>query len=193
MRLTLPVLALALAAGPSLAQAQVMPAGPPQAPPVPLEVHSDTPGVTLHEILVEGPRGYYSGRYYDASRPLCTAPCQTALSPGTYRFALSADGDPVRANRLTSITGPSRLDLEYESRNGLRIGGWVGFALSGVLAAGAVVAGTLVWDDGQDDLGLGLMIGAIGVITVGGIIAIPLVAFQDHVEIRSTSITVRFN
>lgn len=185
MRIVLPLLLASMALAPRLAAAQA---------PTPVEVSADREGVTLHQVLVEGPRSHWTGRRYDATQPLCTAPCRLTLPAGTYRFALSDGGEPVRSARLTDVRGPTALHLDYASRSGARAAGWLVFGVGALAGAITALAGTFVaFEDGNDvDLGYGLMIGGLGGIIVAGIASLPLVALNDHVAIRGTSLTGSF-
>lgn len=180
MRTALVLIVFALA--PAGAAAQVTARAP--VAQVPVQVRSASEGVTLHHVLVEGRRSRWTGRYADASRPVCTAPCEMLMPVGTYRFALSDGGDPRRVERLVDLRAPSLLSLEYENRDGLRTTGWAifgGGALIGAITA--LVGALMVLEPDQEDLGYGLMIGGLSAIAVGGLISIPFVGFQDHAEI----------
>lgn len=179
MRLLIVGLSLGLlAAFPTLATAQT---------PVPVTVQGERAGpLVLHHVLVEGRRSRWTGRYNDASRPVCSAPCQVTIPSGLYRFAVSdGEHDPRRVGRLTSIDGPLSLSIDYESRGGLRAAGWAIFGGGAIVGAIITLVGALMLgDNAQEDLSYGLMIGGLSTIATGGLISIPMVAMQDHASVR---------
>jgi hypothetical protein len=182
----------ALSLAPCLAAAQPGAVVAPPGPPVTVDVRAEgREGLTLHQVIVEGPRSHWTGRRYDATRPLCTAPCRLQLPAGAYRFAISEGGDPTRSDQLTDLRGPTQLSLDYQNRAGLRTAGWVTFGVGAVLGAGLAVPGALLLVE-QETLAYGLLFAGLGTIALAGIVSIPFVAFEDHVRITPTSISGQF-
>lgn len=178
LRSLLAILALAAAFGPTAAHAQTVPVR---------VVAEGSTRHTLHRVVLEGPRSRWTGRAADVFEPLCTAPCALQLPLGTYRFGISSDGgDAQRAARLVDLFGPSTLVLEHDDRSGLRAAGWTTFGVFALAAAGLALSMLAVdtSQPGYEGPLYGLAGAAIGTVVLGGVIAIPLVGFQDHVEVE---------
>lgn len=128
----------------------------------------------------------------DAFRPLCMAPCTIEVPRGTYTFGIAVeDGTARRASGGPfNVDAETTFDLEYESREGYRITGWVLFAAAEV-AALAVIASPLAADDIADvDYGPPLIIGTS--LALGGLLTLPLIMFNDHLEVNEVGSGVRF-
>ncbi|MFK7990538.1 MAG: hypothetical protein AB8I08_31240 [Sandaracinaceae bacterium] len=130
-----------------------------------------------------GPGGVAHARGYDF-RPLCRAPCETALPPGNHRLALArGDDTPIPAASL-DITGPATLYGEYTDNVGIRIAGWTTLIVG--VAAGLSMMLFPVFDDAllnSDELYVYLGIGG-GIAIVAAIIGAPLGFVEDAATIR---------
>lgn len=116
-----------------------------------LHLTSEPSGLTFYRLALEGvgvdardwspfrpPTRNFKFKGYE---PLCTAPCDTSLPVGTYRFALAfPDGSPVEAEGELSLNaGPSSLHGRLESHATLRGLGWAAL-IAGVAGGVALTA-----------------------------------------------------
>ena len=114
------------------------------APPAKLHLEATGPDVDFHIRTGEGTvTGFaYLGRYFGGYNAvaqdyehICTAPCDATLPAGTHRLALSQGGhSPVEPSEPVTVTGPATVRGTYDSRQGVRIGGWIllGTSLAGM-------------------------------------------------------------
>ena len=59
-------------------------------------------------------------------KSLCASPCNGSLPAGTYRSAVSLDGEaPVETDERLELTQPSTLRGSYQSRSNIRTAGYV--------------------------------------------------------------------
>jgi hypothetical protein len=159
-------------AAPAPVVVEPAPAAPAVKATLALKLTADA-GTTLHQK---------SG---DTYAELCTAPCEAALAPGTYRLGLSRGGAvvPVVSPVLVAST-TKELVGRYASATPSMIGGAVVAAAS---IAGAVlgIVGTTSTEDGEPTdyvpLGAGVVGGSLG-LAVG--IAMMLVGDSAEVEAR---------
>jgi hypothetical protein len=99
---------------------------PKQRVKAPAEAEHDTSsGLTARLESVDVPITFFARYEMDGAgeyNELCTAPCDTTLTPGNYRFALAAPGgkEPLAAMPTLRITGPGTIRGKYRSRSGLR-------------------------------------------------------------------------
>lgn len=173
------------APAPELPAAPASPRPPPSVGlPIPVEVVTESPGaVTLHNVIIEGGRSFWTGRRQDSTQPLCTAPCQIPLAPGTYRFAISDGGDPQRVSSLTDVRAPLRLHLEWENRESWRIAGWATLGATALATLALVISGAVVLFDDLD-AGVGLVTSGVATLVLGVAISLPLGGFENHAELR---------
>lgn len=194
-------------------------AAPPSDGRIRIGVRSTQPQVTLHQrIAAEVSRGaamsfgvgFGGGGFgvgagsgvgvtpYASSgatyMPLCLAPCELSMTPGTYYFGLSLDdGLPVGDNRPLVVASEStKIVADYTSHEELRVAGWLVGAASflggGALLTWAVVTGSqqcndqggtcVLPDDRVAPAGA-----AVGIMIGGAIIAYVLGSFEDEVEL----------
>lgn len=125
--------------------------------------------------------------------PLCVAPCELAMSPGTYYLGLSLDdGMPVSDNRPVVVApGATAITGAYKSHEELRVAGWlVGtttFLGGGALLTWSVVTGaqqcsttnTCILPDDR----VAPVIGGLSIMVGGAIIAYVLTSFIDEIEL----------
>lgn len=146
---------------------------------------SEAEGLTAHELAGTSQfsvRTYRTfGQVQSASyRPLCMAPCEMEVPRGTYRFGISVgDGDTQMADGGPfNLMDPATLDLEYKSRNGYRIAGWL---LAGAALLVPVVTMAVVPNDtvsGAETVSATLVGSA-----VAGLLALPFILFNDHIAV----------
>lgn len=160
-------------AAPTPAPAEVAPAPAATAKPTLALTFTAAAGTTLHQKAGE------------AYTPLCTAPCEATLAPGTYRLGLSQGGAVVPVASPVSVASTSKeLVGRYASATPSMIGGAVVAAAS---IAGAVlgIVGTTSTEDGEPTdyvpLGAGVVGGSLG-LAVG--IAMMLVGDSAELEAR---------
>jgi hypothetical protein len=134
-------------AGPDKPVAPEAPAPKPAAAPA--EPEPETPS-TLNARLesVDVPIKFFARSETEGVKEfseLCTAPCDAALTPGNYRFALSEPDakEPLTAMPTLRITGPVTVRGKFRSRRGLRAAGGV------TLFLGTIV-GVLLWATASD-------------------------------------------
>jgi hypothetical protein len=111
------------------------PAGAPPGPALPqgakVHVESDQDDVQLlvRTGQVEGEAWGYRGAVAMTARDyanLCTAPCDTHLPLGQHRLALSMHGGHVvEADDPVEVRGPTTVQAHYDSRLGVRVGGYI--------------------------------------------------------------------
>lgn len=166
------------------------------APGVRLRVIGDTDGLTLHELTGTANVTVWTGNGVGSARvdsfaPLCTAPCEHTLAPGTYTLGVSSgDGNAQRAGHsLWSFDHDTTLELEYESREGIRIGGWVIFGVGTAGFLGLTLL-PLATND-YDNLLLYLSIG-LGVYVVTLIPFFIMAFLNDHADIHELAEGIRF-
>ena len=184
---------------PGVARAQPAPApipsSLPASPPAP---QKESEEATVHvigaqddsdvQLLLRTDQGY---------KGLCTAPCHTYLSRGTYRFALSREGGKaIEVAEAVSVSGPGTIRATYESRTGMRTAGWVILVPS---AAAAIAGFTIGLVDTANsfgtDLGAGLsgnpspahsstpwVVAVIGL--VGTLVSLPFILARDHATLE---------
>jgi len=116
---------------------------------------------------------------------VCTAPCDAQLPPGLQRLALSHHGGrTVEADDPVELRGPSTLRAQYESRQGVRIAGYV--VGIGSFAAGLVLIFTnLPTCPPQQSCNFpsAFWAGAV-VIIAGGILGSILAGVGDHAALQ---------
>jgi hypothetical protein len=94
-----------------------------------LRVVASRPGVSLYA----GPPG-------SKLRRLCLAPCETLVEPGRYQFAARyGTGDAILDDTAFNLDKPATIEAIYDTRRGIRIGGWVLFGVGATGALGSAV------------------------------------------------------
>lgn len=182
-------------AGPYIAPAAPAPAPVPTyvAPPPPRTVHvhvdATSEDLTLQQVtgtataVVSSGRGFASVQI-DQFAPLCTAPCDIDVEPGTYTLGVSlGQGNAQRADHnLFTLDRDTSLELEYESREGLRIAGWTTLIVGGLAGLG-IMLGPLL--SGSDDYIVPLIAGGV-VLVVAELVGLILAFQNDHADIRAS-------
>lgn len=172
---------------------------------LPLGVATDAEGAPLVAVHFRGEPGthYYVGPPRaqndafgnlgrvrldaDELRELCQSPCARWLYPGSYSFALSRNGDPVRTPELLSIDEPVELEGQYHSNTLVRTLGYVAMGV-GVVGGSLLIASSLS-DCGSTDgtclqrsanvfIGAGVMLAGL----TGGLI---LTQVKDKAEVSA--------
>lgn len=176
----------------------------PTPPPLPTGIELEVVGegdepITLHRLTGTATVSVWTGRgvgtaSIDAFEPICVSPCTTRIDPpATYTLGLSMGGGTARraGHAMWSLDHDMTLGVEYESREGIRIGGWVIFGLgtAAFLTASLV---PLAIDPGDTE---GLLVG----LSVGlGIYVVTLIPFfimafmNDHADIYELRDGIRF-
>lgn len=178
-------------AGPYVAPQIAAPLPPP--PPARRTVHVHVEGtsddLTLQQVTGTATAVVSSGRGFaqvqiDQFGPLCTAPCDLDLEPGTYTLGVSLGQSTARRadHNLFTFDRDTSLELEYASREGLRIAGWVTFILGAVAGAAIMIAPLAT---GSDDFIPSLIAGGV-VLIVAEIVGLALAFLNDHADIRET-------
>lgn len=141
-----------------------------------LRVRAEEPNLELHRVasqqtaVIATSRGtaHAVGWSFD---PICAAPCDVAIAPGTHRLAVSRDdGSPTIVSGNLRIEQDSDLSLRYVSREIERIVGWATFLGGAGISTGLIIAGTTSNTDG--DAGTALIVS--GSIVAAGSLAVGL-------------------
>jgi hypothetical protein len=109
--------------------------------------------------------------------PICTAPCSASLEPGSYTLALALPGSAPRRAATLELAGGSTVQIQYESRMGVRIGGFVVAIGGGALGLG------LMLTDIDDDLG-GQFWAGCAVTALANVVGWIMAATPDAVDMR---------
>ncbi len=117
--------------------------------------------------------------------PVCVAPCDVELEPGTYTFGVSSGQHPARRaeHDVFRFEHDTSLVLEYESREDFQnVGVVVGTV--GVIGGALTIFGALLPPRAfeEDDL-IALVVGST-ILGIALIVSIPLCLFNDHADVR---------
>src|SRR4051794_16975486 len=113
------LLGVAVAASPSLAQAQSAPA--PSRTPAPVRVFMRNEG---------GPLTFSARAESAHAEPTtCISPCDAHLLPGEYQLKLNG----VAVDDTVELHRPGTLHGEYHSRAGTRSGAWLALNIGGII------------------------------------------------------------
>ncbi|MGC4066714.1 MAG: hypothetical protein QM784_19175 [Polyangiaceae bacterium] len=111
---------------------------------IPVRLTTTTPKTT---ILVEAASASYLSAAgtrvgFSAYAPVCEAPCDRAVIPGTYKLALARDEEELlqASTPVTIADKPVEVEGKITSRAGIRTLGWV-------VGLGGAVAGTYLFID----------------------------------------------
>jgi hypothetical protein len=173
------------------------PTTPPQgyAPPPPaalptihLTFETDDEDVMTHRLVGSAIAGGWGRRGFvrvDAFEPLCLAPCEIDVPPGTYQFGLSqgASGNAQRASIVYPLSTDTHFVAEFSSRGVERAIGWTVFSLSAVACVVTVLVPIFVSDFSESTLFTSLGVG-LGTLVVGMAVGFPLIFLNDHAEVR---------
>ena len=172
------------------------PLPPPVDPGVTLHVTGTSPGLMLHRLTATATVTVWTGNgvggaLIDQFEPICAAPCDATVPPGTYTMGISSDGGtPRRAGHAAfNVDRDLSLQMEYESREGIRIGGWFIFGVGTAAFLGLTLAP--LFTGGTDDLITFLGIG-------GAVYAVTLIPFfimafmNDHADVYEIGEGIRF-
>jgi hypothetical protein len=184
--------------GPILAQPGPIPpygmAPMPSVPSVRIHVDATSPDLTLQQVTGTGTAIVSTGRSFstvmvDSFAPLCTAPCDILLPAHTYVLGVSQGQGAARRgdHNLFTLDHDLSLEIEYESREGARIAGWITFIVGALAGAGIMLGGIV----SSSDFVTYLVAGSV-VLGVAEIIGLSLAFLNDHADIQQIDGTVRF-
>ncbi len=119
--------------------------------------------------------------------PLCAAPCDVEIEPGTHSFGVShgQGGAQLADHNMFTLDGDTSLELEYGSSDGLHIAGWVGGGIGLVgglmlmFLPAAINGGPLSERENFNTFVTGVVIAAVAYI-----VGAALVFQNDHADIR---------
>jgi hypothetical protein len=156
---------------------------------VSVRVVGTTEDLSLHQLTGTASVSVWTGRgvgtaAIDQFAILCGAPCEQRVTPGSYTLGVSqGNGMARRADHsIWHIDHDTTLELEYENREGIRIGGWVIF---GVASLGYALGATLpILTSGSTDSWLDILLVSTAVYLALCIPVIVMVALNDHADIR---------
>lgn len=160
-------------------------------PPMPMvrvRVEGTSEELSLHRLTGTASVSVWTGRgvgtaAIDQFAIVCGAPCEQQLPAGTYTLGVSqGNGMARRADHsIFHLDHDATLELEYESREGIRIGGWV---LFGVATLGYALGATLPLLTSGTDQFLEILLISTGIYLALCIPVIVMVALNDHADIR---------
>lgn len=169
----------------------------PAAPTIRVHVESTSPELTLQQVTGTGTAIVSTGRSFatvmvDSFAPLCTAPCDVELPAHTYILGVSEGQGAARRgdHNLFTLDADTTLELEYESREGARIAGWIVF-IGGALVGAGIMLGGILANSSTDDFVTWLIAGSV-VLAVSEIVGLALAFLNDHADIREIDGSVRF-
>lgn len=172
-------------------------AAPPREPMARLHVRASAPELSLQRLQGSATVAVWTGQTMGSARIdqfgiICNAPCDVEIPEGTYQLGIAqGTGDARRAGRPVDLRGDVTLDLRYESRTGMRIGGWVLFGL-GAAAGGGLMVGSLFVGDSILDTNLPMLISGGAVLIVSVVVGMIFAFMQDAAEIDVGADGVRF-
>jgi hypothetical protein len=161
----------------------------PARPTVNVRVVGASEELSLHRLTGTASVSVWTGRgvgtaAIDQFAIICGAPCEQSVEPGSYTLGVSeGNGMARRADHsIWHIDHDTTLELEYENREGIRIGGWVIF---GVASVGYALGATLpLLSSGSTDSFLDILLISTGVYIAVCIPVLIMVALNDHADIR---------
>ena len=113
----------------------------PPAPMINVRVVGTSEELSLHRLTGTASVSVWTGRgvgtaAIDQFAIICGAPCDQQLPAGTYTLGVSqGNGMARRADHsIFHLDHDATLELEYESREGVRIGGWLSVAVWNLVA-----------------------------------------------------------
>ena len=126
---------------------------------------------------------------------LCEAPCQLSLDEGQYELAVGlGDRTPRNIRDVLRFDSDMTLQLGYQSRRGIRAGGWVLFA-GGVAASLAIMIAPLAFYDASeegssDDFLIYLGVGT-GVLIATTIVSLIMILQKDRASVERVAEVLR--
>jgi hypothetical protein len=146
----------------------------PPTPMVRVRVEGTSEELSLHRLTGTASVSVWTGRgvgtaAIDQFAIVCGAPCEQQLPAGR------AD------HSIFHLDHDATLELEYESREGIRIGGWV---LFGVASLGYALGATLPLLTSSTDQFLEILLISTGIYLALCIPVIVMVALNDHADVR---------
>jgi hypothetical protein len=179
-------------AGPTSTPQAIIPSPPmpPARRTVRVHVDATSDDLTLQRVtgtataVVSSGNGGFAQVQIDQFAPLCSAPCDIELEPGAYTLGISlGQGSARRADHnLFTFSSDTSIALDYESREGLRIAGWVTFIVGGLTGLGVMLAPVL---SGSDDFLIPMIAGG-AIVLVAEVVGLALAFLNDHADIQET-------
>lgn len=130
-------------------------------------VQADDENLTLHAIRShQFAYGAVAGQAATAFtyefQALCTAPCELDLEPQEYHFAVGQGvNTPVPLDVRTRVEGPSRIAIDYRSRKGWRLAGFLLATVGSLGGLGLFVKGLADEDKSMAITGGAISLGAL--------------------------------
>ncbi len=121
-------------------------------------------------------------------KPLCTAPCTTAMPFGEHELAiLRGDEPPLVAFPQVRLTGPATLELEVTSHESQRTFGFWLTVISATLGVASTTVGLIPTCNYEESCARKTSLalwGGIGLISFGGLFGVPLMLREDEVTLK---------
>lgn len=139
----------------------------------------------------------------DQFEVLCRVPCvDTAVPLGTYQLGVArGQGQPFRVGGPIDVRGDLDLRVDYHSRDGERIAGWLTLGIGGALSVAGVFVGAFAFRGCSDYFGLyscglepnaPLLIASGALLAVSMAVGLPLGVWGDGATLEDLSGRLRF-
>jgi len=177
--------------------ATAIPAAPPEdstPPPTPPAATRGAPSVSGARVRFRSPNG---GRVIvDAAGEtgaaptftrVCTTPCALVMPVGAYHIALTRSGLPrLTVEHLVPIEDRDRIDVDYETRNGTRVGGLVLIGIAGAAGVGIGLAPFAVAERSRDKFFLPAVVVGVAIAALGTLVGLLMHGADDaaHATVR---------
>jgi len=172
----------------------VPPAPPEDSTPTPPDATRGAPSVSGARVRFRSPTG---GRVIvDAAGEtgaaptftrVCTTPCALVMPVGAYHIALTRSGlQRLTVDHLVPIEDRDRIDVDYETRNGTRVGGLVLIGLAAAVGVGIGLAPFAVPERSRDKFFVpAVLVGAV-IAALGTLVGLRMHAADDaaHATVR---------
>lgn len=119
-------------------------------------------------------------------RLVCSAPCESELAAGAYRFGVARDPHPpTLVDRTLRLNTDTTLQLEYESRHDLRTAGYFVLFFGPSLGVPFIAGAITEWGDGFANASAGALTITGAVLAVGVAVAgLAMIWMNDHWDVR---------
>jgi hypothetical protein len=145
---------------------------PPAAKKVGVELLADEPGLIYWVYDAGGHRNPVDASKTSSGvdvsissfRMLCVVPCASPLVPGTYTLGVSRPGNALVTVPAMQLRGDEVLKASYRSRWAMRLGFFLGGALTAAIGGAVAFSGDP--SGGRQALGVGILtVGILGAVT----------------------------